>query len=131
MALGRPGTVAIDCSLELKDTAMTTPFLACAAITVISSVVSLGFSLAAIRGVIGDARTLALYATVRSVALLLISIVAAFIHPQWLVAAAMAMIIVQAGDAWVGTTIRDAMKTYGPAATASANLLALVWLLLQ
>ena len=38
------------------------------------------------------------------------------------------MIIVQACDAVIGWTIKDHMKTFGPAGTAVANLAALIWL---
>jgi hypothetical protein len=38
------------------------------------------------------------------------------------------MIIVQAFDAAIGLTIKDRMKTFGPAGTAVANLAALLWL---
>jgi hypothetical protein len=39
------------------------------------------------------------------------------------------MIIVQAGDAVIGGTIKDPMKTYGPAGTALLNLVAVIWLI--
>jgi hypothetical protein len=38
------------------------------------------------------------------------------------------MIIVQVCDAVIGTTIKDRMKTFGPAGTALLNLVALIWL---
>jgi hypothetical protein len=38
------------------------------------------------------------------------------------------MIIVQAGDAVIGGTIKDPMKTYGPAGTALLNLATVIWL---
>ncbi|WP_291421349.1 hypothetical protein [Devosia sp.] len=37
------------------------------------------------------------------------------------------MIIVQAADAYIGTTTKDRLKTFGPALTALFNLAALVW----
>jgi hypothetical protein len=37
------------------------------------------------------------------------------------------MTILQALDAGVGVTIKDRMKTFGPAAMAVTNLAALVW----
>ena len=108
---------------------MTTPFIVCAAITTISALVSLGFSVAAVRGA-GNARTLAFYAVARSAALFAIS-AASFLVGQttWLVAAATAMTIVQAFDALIGTTIQDRMKVFGPAVIALFNLGALVWLI--
>ena len=109
---------------------MTTPFIVCAAITTISALVSLGFSVAAVRGAAGNARTLAFYAVARSAALFAIS-AASFLVGQtaWLVAAATAMTIVQAFDALIGTTIQDRMKVFGPAVIALFNLGALVWLI--
>jgi hypothetical protein len=108
---------------------MTMPFLVCAAITALSAFISLGFSLAAARSESGAARTMAFYARARSIALALGSVVP-FITGSvgWLLAVAWIMIFVQALDAFVGLTIRDKMKTFGPAATAFLNLIAVVWL---
>jgi hypothetical protein len=39
------------------------------------------------------------------------------------------MVVVQALDAVVGATIRDRMKTFGPASLGMLNLVALVWFL--
>ena len=109
---------------------MTAPFLVCAAVTALSAVISLGFSIAAVSGTTGSARTLALYACARSLALTLISL-GAFLTGSgpWLHAAAVAMIVVQGCDAVIGVTIGDRMKTFGPAGTALANLAALAWFL--
>ena len=108
---------------------MTTPFLVCAIVTGLSAIVSLGFSLAFVRGATGQARTLALYACARSIALAIVSLVPlATGLSVWLEAVAVGMIIVQVLDAGVGVTIRDRMKTFGPAGMAAANLAALVWL---
>jgi hypothetical protein len=41
---------------------------------------------------------------------------------------AWSMVIVQAGDAAIGVTINDRMKTFGPAGTALLNLVAVIWL---
>ena len=107
---------------------MTGPQLFCAAITAISSCVSLGFAVAGLRGAEGQTRTLGGYALVRSASLLVISVVAIPVgQPGWFYAAALAMIIVQAGDAVVGVTTRDLLKTVGPLITAIVNLAALVW----
>jgi hypothetical protein len=38
------------------------------------------------------------------------------------------MIIVQACDTVIGLTIKDRMKTFGPAGIALLNLAALIWL---
>jgi hypothetical protein len=47
---------------------------------------------------------------------------------QWLQAVALSMIIVQACDTVIGLTIKDRMKTFGPAGIALLNLAALIWL---
>lgn len=111
---------------------MSTAFLVCAAITAISAIISFGFSIASVSGASGQARTLAFYVCARSLALVVVSLVS-FLNGSslWLQAAATAMIILQVCDAVVGLTIKDTMKTLGPAFTAFANLAALVWFLNQ
>jgi hypothetical protein len=42
---------------------------------------------------------------------------------------AWSMIIVQACDAVIGTTIKDRMKTFGPAGTSLLNFVAVIWLI--
>jgi hypothetical protein len=109
---------------------LTTPFLVCAAITALSAFISLGFSLAAALSEAGVARTMAFYATARSVALAIASVVPFMTGSVgWLLAVGWIMIIVQALDAIVGVTINDKMKTFGPAATAVLNLFAVMWLI--
>jgi hypothetical protein len=39
------------------------------------------------------------------------------------------MIFIQACDAVIGTTIKDRMKTFGPAGIALLNLVAVIWLI--
>lgn len=108
---------------------MTTPFLVCAVMTAISTFVSLGFSLAAVPGAAGQTRTLAFYTCSRSIAFAILSLVSfANVRVSWLEAVAAGMIIVQVGDAVIGVTIRNAIKTFGPAVTAIVNLAALIWL---
>ena len=108
---------------------MTTPFLVCATVTAVSAFVSLGFSIASVPRANGQIRTLALYACARSTALVIASAVPFFTGSLgWLQAIAWSMIIVQAGDAIVGGTIKDQMKTYGPAGMALVNLVAVIWL---
>jgi hypothetical protein len=41
----------------------------------------------------------------------------------------LSVIIIQACDAVIGTTIKDRMKTFGPAGTALLNLVAVIWLI--
>ena len=109
---------------------MTPAFVACAAVTTISAAVSLSFSVAAVSQTSGQARTMALYASARSFALTLISLVPfATGSTPWLAAVAVGMIIVQFCDAAVGLTIHDRMKTLGPAGTAVANSVVLVWVM--
>jgi hypothetical protein len=109
---------------------MTLPFIVCASITAISAIISLGFSMAAALGASNTARTMALYACARSTALVIASAVPFFTGSTgWLQAIAWSMIIVQAGDAVIGGTIKDPMKTYGPAGTALLNLVVVIWLI--
>ena len=109
---------------------MTLPFIVCASITAISAIISLGFSMAATLGASNTARTMALYACARSTALMIASAVPFLTGSnRWLQAMAWSMIIVQAGDAVIGGTIKDPMKTYGPAGTALLNLVAVIWLI--
>jgi hypothetical protein len=108
---------------------MTVPFIVCATVTAISAVISFGFSVAAVLGLTGEGRTIALYACARSVALMVVSAVPFLTgSTQWLQAIAWSMIIVQACDAFIGLTIKDRMKTFGPAGTALLNLAAVIWL---
>src|SRR5882757_7820645 len=99
---------------------MTLPFILCASVTAISAIISLGFSIAAaVLGATDTARTMALYACARSTALVIASAVPFLTGSTgWLQAMAWSMIIVQAGDAMIGTMIKDRMKTFGPAGTA-------------
>jgi len=109
---------------------MTLPFTFCAIVTAISAVVSLGFSIVAFRSASGEARTMALYASARSLSLVIVSVVAFLIGGRsWMEVVAWCMIIVQACDAAIGFTIKNRLKTFGPAATALLNLFALVWFL--
>jgi hypothetical protein len=107
-----------------------TRFSVCLIVTLVSALVSLGFSATAVATHIGQARTMALYASARSLAFTMIGI-ASFLTGSvaWLEACAMGMIIVQSCDTAIGVVIRDRMKTFGPAWTALINLAALLWLL--
>lgn len=108
---------------------MSTAFWICSTITSISAVVSLGYSVAALRSSKGTTQTNALYACSRSLALAVVALIVLFTRSaDWLKAVATAMIIVQAGDALIGARIRDQLKTAGPALTAAANLAALIYL---
>lgn len=105
-------------------------FWICALVTLASALVSLGYSLVALRGPSGDTLTASRYAAARSIALALAAVVALFTGSVTFVAAvAIAMIVVQAIDAVVGVTIEDRMKTIGPAVVAILNFAALIWML--
>jgi hypothetical protein len=110
--------------------AVSFPYWFCVVVTVISALTSLGFSIAAlVRPVEGSLRT-ARYAASRSVALTVaaaVPIVA--ISVSWAEAVALAMVIVQAGDATIGLREHDNSRTLGPAVFAVINLVALVLLL--
>lgn len=105
-------------------------FWICAAITLISALVSLGFSIVALRAGAPETRSGSMYAFARSLALAIVAVVALFAGSiDFVAAVALAMIIVQAADAVIGGVLRDRVKTVGPAVTAVLNLAALVWLL--
>jgi hypothetical protein len=73
-----------------------------------------------------------MYALSRSVALAVVSLVPLVSRTRSsLLTIALAMVIVQALDAVVGGTIRDRMKTFGPASLGALNVVALVWLLVS
>lgn len=73
---------------------------------------------------------MALYACARSSALVIASVVPFWTgSTEWLLAAALIMIVVQAGDVAIGTWMKDRLKTFGPAVTSTDNLLALLWLI--
>jgi hypothetical protein len=111
---------------------MEPSFWVCAVVTLASALTSLGFSVAAARTVDEPGLTNARYALSRSAALAVVSVVAiAYLSVAWLTAIAVAMVLVQGGDAIVGRMRRDAIKTAGPAATALVNLGALLWMLLS
>jgi hypothetical protein len=108
---------------------MTFQYWFCVTVTVVSALTSSGFSFAALYGSAGSSRTNAMYVTSRSVALVVISAVPIFhSSPSWAETAALAMVIVQAGDAAIGALHRDFMKTTGPAVLAGINLVALILL---
>jgi hypothetical protein len=102
----------------------------CAVATAISALTSLGFSIGALATATEGSLTTARYATSRSIALAVaaaVPIVAT--SATWVEAVAVAMVIVQTGDAVIGQLERDVRKTLGPAVLATINLAALVFLL--
>ena len=106
---------------------MSSAFRLCATITTISSVVSLGYSAAAVRNADGPGQTNARYAFSRSLALTAVTAAAVSTRStDRLTVAAVAMTLVQGGDAVIGLHNRDRLKTLGPALTAAGNLAALI-----
>jgi hypothetical protein len=102
----------------------------CTVATAISALTSLGFSIAALVRPVEGSLTTARYAASRSVALAVaaaVPIVATSV--SWAEAVALAMVIVQAGDATIGLREHDIRRTLGPAVFAVINLFALVLLL--
>jgi hypothetical protein len=108
---------------------MSLAYWICAVVTLISALTSLSFSVVALSNSDGKAQVNAMYASARSTALAIASVVVLFDRSRsWLEAIAVTMIIVQLLDAAIGIKIHDKMKTYGPATTALANLAAIIWL---
>jgi hypothetical protein len=106
---------------------MSLAYWMCVAVTSLSALTSLGFSIVALVNSEVKAQVNAMYALTRSTALAIANTVLLFNHSQaWLEALATIMIIVQL-DAVIGVKIHDKMKTYGPGATALINLAALIW----
>lgn len=109
---------------------MSIAFWICAAVTVVSSLVSAGYAVAGLRAATAQSRIPSMYALARSLALVLAAIIGLFSGSIAFVAAvAVAMTAVQALDAAIGAVIRDRVKTLGPAITASVNAAALLWML--
>ncbi len=109
---------------------MSLAFWLCAAVSAASAAVSLGFSIAGLATAERNARTASRYALARSIGLAVVATCAFFAGSvAFLAAIAIAMIVVQAGDAVIGVALRDRMKAVGPAATAVVNIVVLVWLL--
>ena len=109
---------------------MSAGFWVCAAVTAISSLVSLGYSIAGLRAASGQGVVPSRYAAARSLALAVVAVAAVFVSSvPFLAAIAVAMILAQAVDAAIGVPQRDRLKTWGPALTALVNLIALVWML--
>jgi hypothetical protein len=108
---------------------MTKPFWICAVMTLLSAAVSAGFSLVALFGP-GSTDIFARYAASRSVALLLVVLVAiALRSPMTLAVLGIAMTLVQAFDGVIGLLARSPFETYGPFAFALLNALTVIWLL--
>ena len=108
---------------------MTKRFWSCALLTLLSTGVSAGFSLAGLLGP-GSGDRFARYAASRSVALLLTVLIATGVRSHMAITfLGIAMTLVQAFDGVIGALDHDPSKTYGPLAFAVLNALAVGWLL--
>jgi hypothetical protein len=113
----------------MKGDTMTKRFWSCALVTLLSTGVSAGFSLAGLLGA-GSDDSFARYAASRSVALLLTVLIATSVRSGMAIAfLGIAMTLVQAFDGVIGALSHDPSKTYGPFAFAVLNALAVGWLL--
>ena len=104
-------------------------FWICAFVTILSSIISAGFSVAnvATHG-LGDIS--ALYGASRSIPILLVAIIAAVRRSNLGVATvSLIMTLVQLGDTMVGALAHDTSKTLGPLILALATAITLVRLL--
>ncbi|MDX6711171.1 MAG: hypothetical protein QOH96_2187 [Blastocatellia bacterium] len=117
------------CDRAMKGDTMTKRFWSCALVTLLSTGVSAGFSLAGLFGP-GSDDSFARYAASRSVALLLTVLIATSVRSRMAIAfLGIAMTVVQASDGVIGALAQDPSKTYGPFAFAVLNALAVGWLL--
>ncbi len=107
-----------------------TSYYICALITAISALTSLGFSIHVSLSARYNKQTSAFYASSRSIALAIACLIPFIYHSKpLLIEIAVTMIIVQLLDAAIGISIKNKMKTYGPALTALINLFAVIWIL--
>ena len=99
-------------------------FWVCAAVMVVSALVSAGFSLAALGGR-GASDIFALYAASRSIALPIAAVSAVALRSRGGVKLlALAMALVQLFDAAIGFHIHNPFETYGPLFLAIAGFVA-------
>ncbi|WP_407543729.1 hypothetical protein Q0M94_28085 (plasmid) [Deinococcus radiomollis] len=105
------------------------PFWLCAGITLISSLVSATYSIAALAGQ-SKIDTYALYAASRSITLLLVVLGCVLLRSRsGVIALAFVMALVQSFDAVIGALSHDTLRTYGPLFTALFSFAALGLLL--
>jgi len=110
---------------------MTAAYLVLAIITVISAIPSLYFSSVEVRNPQRAAREIAWYTTARSAALLVLAVVPLCGRfDGWLLAVAVAMIIVQALDGAIGLTRGKPLHVIGPFITVVVHVAALIWFLI-
>lgn len=109
---------------------MTLAFWICAALTVVSALVSTGYAVTSVQSATKESKLPSMYALARSMAILVAALIGLVsFSTDYVTAIALVMIIVQALDTVVGVRIRDTFKTVGPAITAAANAAALIWML--
>lgn len=115
---------------------MSAPYIVLAIVTLISSVPSLYFSAIEMRSTDRKTRQVAQYTTARSLALFVLAVVPLFGRfDGWLLAIAVAMLIVQAIDGIIALLSRRAgmqtalLSIIGPFATVVASAAALWWFL--
>lgn len=110
---------------------MTSIFWACAVVTAMSAFLSMGFSFLGLRST-GDTLVASMYTLSRSIALAVVSLVPLFSGSRsWLIAVALAMVIVQALDVYVGIKQQDLKKIFGPASLSVLNVILLGLLIVQ
>lgn len=109
---------------------MSGPYLVLAIVTALSTLPSAYFSGKEVRHADAAVRQVARYLMVRSVALIVVALVA-LVHQSngWLAAVAVAMIVVQTSDAFLGAAQRRTLLVVGPGVTALTLAVTLVWLL--
>src|SRR3979409_2064015 len=89
-------------------------FWICALVTIVSTLTSAGFSVAALSSS-GDAHVNAMYAASRSLSLAIAIILVVLMRSRaGLTALSVVMALVQAGDAIIGAMDHDQLKTFGP-----------------
>src|SRR6266404_2740960 len=101
-------------------------FWACALITIASALTSTGFSMAALLAT--DGHVNAMYSASRSLSLALVTVLVVLLRsPRGLMTMSLAMTLVQFGDAIVGFTNHEPLKTFGPASLALGTAVALMY----
>lgn len=112
---------------SLADQPLDWTYWLCLALTAISALVSLGFSLAGLRASVRTAS--AKYAAARSIALLVGVGIAAFLGSTIVVIVlGITLAVMQAIDAAIGVTEHDRTKTLGPAFLAAVTLVSVILL---
>lgn len=99
----------------------------CAYITLISSILGIGFSIGAIAKETGKNKENALYMLARSIALMVIAVIPVCMEVKnILILITAAMLIVQIIDGLIGIYIKDKMRTGGPFVMALFHAISLL-----